>query len=153
MYSLNGLYAKDKKERTHRLEPHLLKPVSRKETTVQPTKATEGSSEKVDTHTQAKPTQSPRKPQYSQRGRPRGSKERDDTHTQAKNSEPRRPQYSQQRRPRETHLNHTKKDRNEESPTTLPIRPLAPHWCWKNTAPSPRPKKAEVNRRTGDPCY
>ena len=83
------------------------------------------------THTQAKPTQSPRKPQYSQRGRPRGSKEREDTHTQAKNSEPRRPQYSQQRRPRETHLNHNKKDRNEKSPTTLPIRPLAPHWCWE----------------------
>ena len=51
---------------------------------MQPTTATEGSSEKGDTHTQAKPTQSPRKPQYSQRRRPRGSKEREDTHTQAK---------------------------------------------------------------------
>ena len=95
---------------------------------MQPTKATEGSREKGDTHTQAKPTQSPRKPQYSQRGRPRGSKEREDAHTQAKKPEPRRPQYSQQRRPRETHSNQAKKDRNEESPTTLPIRPLAPHW-------------------------
>ena len=51
---------------------------------MQPAKATEGSSEKGDTHTQAKPTQSPRKPQYIQRRRPRGSKEREDTHTREK---------------------------------------------------------------------
>ena len=56
-----------RQERTHRLEPHSLKPISRKETTVQPTKATEGSSEKRDTLTQAKPTQSLRKPHYSER--------------------------------------------------------------------------------------
>ena len=99
-----------RQERTHTLEPHSLKPISRKETTVQPTKATERSSEKGDTHTQAKPTRSPRKPQYSQRRRPRGRKEREDTHSSKKL----RAQYSQQRQPRETHSNHTKKDRNEK---------------------------------------
>jgi len=71
----------------------------------------EGSSEKGDTHTQAKPSQNPRKPQYSQRRRSRGRKEREDTHSSKKL----RAQYSQQRRPRETHSNHTKKDRNEKS--------------------------------------
>ena len=130
---MKGLYTKDKTERTHRLELHSLKPISRKETTVQLTKTTKESREKADMHTQAKATRSPGKPQYSQRGRPRGEggKGREDTHTQAKNPEPRRPQYNQQRRPRETHLNHTKKNRNEESPSTLPIRTLAPHWRWK----------------------
>ena len=41
----------------------------------------EGSSEKRDTHTQAKASQNPRKPQYSQRRRSRGRKEREDTNT------------------------------------------------------------------------
>ena len=100
-----------RQERTHRLEPHSLKTISRKETTVQPPKATEGSSEKKDTHTQAKPTQSPTKPQYSQQSWPRRRIEREDTHS-CKNL---RVQYSQQRWPRETHSNHTKKDRNEKS--------------------------------------
>ena len=51
---------------------------------MQPTKATDGSSEKGDTHTQAKPTQSPRKPQCSQRRRPSVSKEWEHTHSSKK---------------------------------------------------------------------
>ena len=57
---------------------------------MQPAKATEGSSEKGDTHTQAKATQSPRKAQYIQRRRPRGSSERGDTHSIRTDSEPKK---------------------------------------------------------------
>ena len=78
------LYTKDKKEKTHTLMPHSLKPISRKETTVQPTKATEGSSEKGDMHTQAKPTQSPRNGRSTANEGDRGGAKRGKTHTQAK---------------------------------------------------------------------
>ena len=140
------LYTKDKKERKHTLEPHSLKTISRKETTVQPTKATEGSSEKGDTHTQAKPTQSPRKPQYSQRRRPRGG-QREGRHTHSsKTTEPGKPQYSQQRRPRETHSNRTKKDKMKRVTNDLTDTAIGSPLASEKTAPAPRPKTFKKQR-------
>ena len=132
-----------RQERGHTLEPHSLKPISRKETTVQPTKATERSSEKGDAHTQAKPTRSPRKPQYSQRRRPRGRKEREDTHTQAKNSEHSTANKGDRGRHTRTTLRKTEmKSVTNDLTDTAIGSPLA----LEKNAPVPRPKTFKKQR-------
>ena len=139
---------------------------------MQPTKATEGSSEKGDTHTQAKPTQSPRKPQYIQRRRPRGSKEREDTHTREKPTQsPRKPQYnqrrrprgskergdthssrrtrphySQQRRPRETHWKPLRKTKMKRVTNDLTNTAICTPLALEKTAPPPRSKSLKKQR-------
>ena len=71
-----------------------------------------GGAKRGETHTQAKPTQSPRKPQYIQQRRPRGSKERGEAHTlKQKNTTTVQPTKATEG----DILKTTKKDRNEKS--------------------------------------